>query len=87
MSDALNYFQEHQHKTNKLAKSLLKQVSRDLKIPYADVLKNFKLGNNYTITECFWQLYKQSNDKNQYNRVEFCMTCKKFTMKKVDDED
>jgi len=69
--------EKNRHKTNKLVKQTLKQISRITKIPYAKVIEDFKNGSEYLAYE-FWKILEPQN--LGYNRVTFCHTCKKFML-------
>lgn len=75
-----NLMQKHQHKTNKTVRDALKQVGKELKTPYSDVLELFRNGNE-GVTISFWDLiYKNPENREKYNRVDFCHGCKKFNL-------
>lgn len=72
--------EKHQHKTNKLVRSTLRAVSRQLGIGYSDTLDFFRNGGEQ-VTIVFWELlYKNPMNKFRYNRVDYCHGCKKFNL-------
>lgn len=70
--------QKHQHKTNSQVRDALKVVSKGINTPYSEVLQLFRNGDEQ-VTVAFWDLiYKTPENKEKYNRVDFCHGCKKF---------
>lgn len=72
--------QKHQHKTNKEVRDALKVVSKSINAPYSEVLQLFRNGDEH-VTIAFWDLiYKTPENREKYNRVDFCHGCKKFNL-------
>lgn len=74
-------FQEleaHQHLTNNIARDALKTIAEDSSMSYQVVSKLFREGD-YEATLFFWELVNERHP-NEYNRVDYCHTCKKFNL-------
>jgi hypothetical protein len=70
--------QTHDHKADKLARDVLKRVSRMSGRPYKEVTADFKSGDFY-ITRRFWLLLNAERP-GKYSGVNYCYGCKKFCL-------
>lgn len=73
----------HQHKTDTLVRATLKGIGRELRIPYRDVLEDFR-GGNADLTMLFWSRIDAAHP-GEYNRVNYCHGCRKFNLYRVLD--
>jgi hypothetical protein len=70
---------QHQHATHELANSLLEAIAKEKKQPLDKIQKKF-VRNNVAITVAFWQRFIETPEAKNYNRVEYCLECKKFSL-------
>lgn len=70
----------HNHITNKIARDILRKTGKSLGVGYSKTLELFRNGNNDVTIE-FWNiLYSDNENRDKYNRVDFCHGCKKFIL-------
>jgi len=77
---------QHQHATHKVANSILKAIADEKKQPLDKIQKKF-VRNNVAITLAFWERFLETPESREYNRVEYCENCKKFTLYFEEDEE
>lgn len=70
---------QHQHATHKAANDILKAIAEEKKQPLDKIQKKF-IRNNVAITLAFWKRFIETPEANEYNRVEYCPDCKKFSL-------
>lgn len=75
----------HQHKNNKLVRTALRQVARNLNLTYEHVTASFKNGDE-SITVEFWKLINAEYG-TRFNRVDYCHGCKKFNLYHLEDDE
>lgn len=75
---------QHQHITNHIAREALKCIAEGTAQPYQAVAKLFIDGDIET-TMVFWELVHEEHP-DQFNRVYFCHTCKKFNLYLEDEK-
>jgi 4-hydroxy-3-methylbut-2-en-1-yl diphosphate synthase IspG/GcpE len=75
----------HQHKNNKLVRTALRQVARNLKLTYEHVTASFKNGDEPVTVE-FWKLINAEYG-TRFNRVDYCHGCKKFNLYHSESEE
>ena len=80
--DDYQMLEAHQHKNNKLVRTALRQVARNLKLTYEHVTAAFKNGDE-SVTIEFWKLIN-SEHGTRFNRVDYCHGCKKFNLYRAD---
>lgn len=83
--DVYEALEADQHKNNKLARTALRQVARNLKLTYEHVTSVFKQGDEPVTLE-FWNLIN-SEHGTKFNRVDYCHTCKKFNLYHSESEE
>jgi hypothetical protein len=76
--------QVHQHQAHAIAREALKTIAQASNMSFQVVSKLFRQGDE-SATYCFWD-YIEHYYPNQYNRVDFCETCKKFNLYWVKDD-
>jgi uncharacterized membrane protein YheB (UPF0754 family) len=77
--------EEHQKRHTKMAKKVLKMISKEIDMPYHSVHRTFTDGEdteiNRKITVMFWTLLRQTYpEADTYREVCFCHSCKKFDL-------
>jgi hypothetical protein len=70
--------QAHQHQAHAIAREALKTIAVGSGLSYQVVSKMFRDGDEET-TFIFWDLINQEHP-DQFNRVYYCQTCKKFNL-------
>ena len=72
---------KHDHSTHVIVKDILKQIAKSKDANYHHVIARFKEGDSF-IAHLFWKKLNESNETSaySYNKVGFCMTCKKFML-------
>lgn len=70
--------QAHQHQAHAIAREALKTISVGSGLSYQVVCQMFRDGDEET-TYIFWDLVHEDHP-NQFNRVYYCHTCKKFNL-------
>lgn len=68
----------HQHSTNKLVRDALRLVAKSVGAPGRDIVDAFRAGHE-GVTFDFWLLINGASP-GKYNRVDFCHTCRKFSL-------
>ena len=76
MNQALKDFERHRHPTDKLARSILKQICKDTGRTYPQTLNDFR-GHDYGTTFAFWEAVEQSHP-GKFNQVDYCPSCRAF---------
>lgn len=80
-------FQElhaHQHHAHTIARDALKTIAVGSSLNYQVVSKMFRDGD-LEVTAVFWELINEDHP-NEFNRVYYCHTCKKFNLYWEPDE-
>lgn len=75
-------FEKHKHKTDKLVRNILKKIAKNFGRTYKEALDDFRT-HNEKLTLLFW-IDISENFGDEFNRVEFCPSCKKFHLFFVD---
>lgn len=81
----MHAMERHQHTTNKLVRDALRQIAKSYGAPGREVVDAFRAGNE-DITLDFWLLIDGAHP-GKFNRVDFCHTCRKFNLWRLDEAD
>ena len=73
----------HPHRNDKEVKRILKAVGAEYGINREDSIKRFVNGDT-DLTVGFWEiLWSRPENKQNFNRIEFCHGCQKFELYRV----
>lgn len=76
---ALEEAYHHNHETHELVNNILEAIAKEKKQLPAEIKKKF-IRNNMAVTLAFWKKFNETPEGEDYNRVEYCPDCKKFSL-------
>jgi hypothetical protein len=74
----MDEFNDHSHKTDKIARMALKKIGKSLGISYVNACKYLR-EQNENVTIEFWKIIWAENGE-KYNRIDYCPECKSFSL-------